>query len=489
MTTKNPPLYAKILLSVFSLIFFLAILEAGLWVVGKMYYEHDEVYRTDENPDLNINAGGQTTDIIAVGDSFTHGGMVKGNETYTSHLRELLSQKQVNDVRVINKGICELNTHELVQRFPDMISKRQPKVVLLLVGATNRFNPWAYEAYKNNNRFSAWIVNWFFDLRVVKMARFIKLNLANNESAGVEFQKKNVILRYLKPERSINSRHDLYMQDIKNLQNVKMPNEYNPIEQAWYLFNSGNSKAAIEWIERAGEEKQIRPEEVAFNLIYFYYKSDNISKAEELLVDNFQKYPKSESVYNCTVYYYYEFANWYKKKLRYDAAIDYYLQAIALEPDADYFFTELNKIYDLQSHYDSQMIYQKLQAMLDKNPLLSISKNFTVNLNLYKDKFKWESGIEQWIYDDLSDIAKICQKKHIRLFIQKYPTDYVMVNRVLDKIAGEYRLPVIDHQAVFKPLEPKSKYFFDDDHCTNEGHKIMAKTIYDALAQENIIRM
>ncbi len=63
-----------------------------------------------------------------------------------------------------------------------------------------------------------------------------------------------------------------------------------------------------------------------------------------------------------------------------------------------------------------------------------------------------------------------------------------MVNKVLDKIAGEYRLPVIDHQAVFRPLEPKSKYFFDDDHCTNEGHKIMARTIYDSLAKENVFQ-
>lgn len=487
MSSKKTPLYAKILLSVFSLLFFLTVLEIGLWTIGRMYYERDQEYRTDEAVGTSA-AGGETIDIIAVGDSFTHGGLVNGRETYTAHLRELLSQHQVNSVRVYNQGICELNTYELLQRFPDMISKYNPKAVLLLAGATNRFNPWDYEAATNKSFLSV-LKSWFFDRRVVKMVRFIKLSMAAHEGNGTEFQKEKLIMRYLQPKRSIKNRHDTFLRYFEHLQEgINKSGDLDPMKQAWYLFNHGDQKAAIEIIERSLQNNQIGHADGLYLLIHFYYKSDNLARAEELLQENYQKNPRTELVYSSLAYFYIEFANWYKKNMKYDKAIDYYLQAIAFEPDADFFFYELNKLYDMQSHYDSKVIYQKLQAMRQKNPLLALSQHFTHNLKLYKDKQKWESGIEQWIYDDLKVIARMCQRKNIRLFIQLYPTDYVMANRALEKVAKEYRLPVIDHQSVFKPLEPKSKYFFDDDHCTNEGHKIMARTIYNSLAKENVFQ-
>ncbi|MGE0268512.1 MAG: hypothetical protein AB7S78_08675 [Candidatus Omnitrophota bacterium] len=487
MSKIKTPLFVKILLSVFSFIFFLTILEVGLRVVGKIYYEYDEEYRTDETESAAESVG-HVTDIIAVGDSFTHGGMVEAHETYTSHLRELFQRNQINHVKIHNQGICELNTHELVQRIPAMISKYHPKVVLLLAGATNRFNPWAYEAYAKKSKWSS-LKNWFFELRVVKMARFIRISWAVDQSDGIEFQKKKLMLRNLKPTRSIFTRHDNYMGHLEHWEGIKTPQEYNYLEQAWHLFNTGESQKGIELLEETLKNKQVSPIEGALALVHFYYKTDNIDKAEDLLQKTYQMNQQSEQVYDGLAYYNFELANWHKKKLHYNKAIDHYLRAIAVDPDADYFFSELNKLYELQSYYDSRDIYQKLMTMKEENPLLSLSKNFTNNLNIYKDKQKWDSGIEQWIYDDLKSVAVTCQKKNIRLFVQLYPTDYMMANKVLRKIADEYHLPVIDHQAAFKGLEPKSKYFFDDDHCTNEGHKIMSETIYAVLKKENVFQM
>lgn len=485
MKSRPAPLSAKILLSVFSFVFFLSLLEVGLWAVGQIYFEPESEYRTDE---IVRQDGQPTTSIVAVGDSFTHGGLVEGHETYTAHLRNRLEVESVDDVKVFNKGICELNTHELVRRYEKILDEYDPDVVLLLVGATNRFNPWDYEVYANKNIFTS-TMSWLADRRVVKMWRFIRLNLAGHTKNVEDNDKDKLIFLNLRPTRNITTAHDLHQQYIEEMLENTSPVEYDPIRQGWYLFNAKKFDQAIKVVLGAIAAQKVSREDAFYALAYFYMQGGKLSEHQQTMDLLRDEFADSERFRNSEVFYEYEYANYYKDRLEYDRAIDYYLRAIAKEPNADYFYYELNKLYELQSIYDALAIHQKLQKLQDDNQLLSLSPMFQKHLDLYADKQAWDAGVEQWIYDDLSRIAQMSQKRGARLVMQNYPSDYVMPNRVIDRIVNEYGLMLIDHNTVFQGLKPIETYLLDDDHCSSQGHKVMADTIYQTLVNEKLIKL
>ncbi|MBZ0165161.1 MAG: hypothetical protein K8I00_00040, partial [Candidatus Omnitrophica bacterium] len=465
-----------------SLILSLSLLEIGLAAVGRIYYTPDPVYREDE---AEVAASGQAVPaktLVAVGDSFTHGGLVEGHETYTHFLRQYLSEGQYPNYRVKNLGICELNSGELLKRLPKIIDQNKPYAILLLVGATNRFNPWDYEAFANKGFISAFRQK-FFNLRVVKMARFIKLALFARQSAG-----QPGILDVLSPSaRSRETRHDRHAEYIEQWEDLAAQDPDDPLSQAWAAYQQGDTGAAVRQAEKLYQTHQDRGRDLLFSLTYFYLKNDQPEKVQDMIQLVTKNDAGSEQVLDYLAHYRFEVAFWYKQHLQYDRAIDSYLQAIALDPEADYFYYEINKLFDSQSHYTSKMMYDKLKSLAAETPGMSLSKMYQNHLQLYQDRQKWEAGIEEWVRHDLDHMAALCRKKGVKLIIQKYPVSYPMANKVLEETARKYSLPVVDHLSRFEALEPKNKYFFDDDHCTRIGHQIMAANIMDTLVKSEII--
>lgn len=480
MTQKKLALRYKLLISLISLILSLTALELGLAAVGRIYYTPDEVYRDDE---LETERGGVAPKtLVAVGDSFTHGGLVEGNATYTHYLRQFLQEQNYSQYRVKNLGICELNTGELLKRVPDMLNKHQPYAMLLLVGATNRFNPWDYEAYANKGIVSSAKKN-FFNLRVVKMARFIALTLFAQEDPD----RKNLLTLISPSDRSRETRHDKHMAYIEYWREIVEQDSNDDLARVWTAYFDGKKKEALRMAQNMFSNRSLRGRDLLFTLTYLYLQNDQPDKVVETIEVTTKNDKDSEAILDFLTYHRFELAKWYRTNLQYDKAIDWYLQAIALDPDADYFYYEVNKIFDRQSHYTSQMMHAKLTELADQNADIILSKMYQNHLKLYKDKQRWESGIEDWIRHDLNKIAEICQRRGVRLIIQKYPVSYPMANSVLMEIAKQYQLPVVDHLSRFDQLEPKKDYFYDDDHCTPKGHRIMAENVLETLVQSQTI--
>lgn len=479
MTKRKLALRYKLLISLISLLFSLTALELGLAAVGRIYYSPDEVYRDDE---LEATGSGPAKTLVAVGDSFTHGGLVAGDATYTHFLRQILREQQYTDYRVKNLGICELNSGELLKRIPRIIDRNQPYAILLLVGATNRFNPWDYEAYANKDFVSTLKKN-FFNLRVVKMARFIGLALTANRDMD-----RNGLLSLIGPgDRSRNTRHDLHLEYLEERQEEADINSPDEVARVWALYKEGRKAEALHRAEKLFTGRSPRGRELLFALTYFYLKNDRPDKVQEMIALATKNDRESEEILNFMTFYRFELARWHREHLQYDEAIDWYLKAIALDPDADYFFFELNKIFDLQSRYTSKMLYDKLAALADENPDIALSRMYQNHLKLYRDKQKWEDGIGDWLRHDLDAIAALCRQRGIKLIIQKYPVSYPLANSVIEEIARKYDLPVVDHLTRFRDLEPKKDYLYDDDHCTPAGHRIMAENIYKTLVKTQTV--
>lgn len=163
----------KIGISIFSLFFFLILLEVILRAVGNFYslkrIAPDEVYSS-----LDKKEGAHT--ILCVGDSFTFGGDLPFDFSYPFQLKRMLNTvKSDRFFRVINGGICEQNSAQLLKALPKDIKYYKPDTVILLVGASNWFN---FIGLNNKEKaFHAKLRDLLYDLRVVKMAKIMAFNL------------------------------------------------------------------------------------------------------------------------------------------------------------------------------------------------------------------------------------------------------------------------------------------------------------------------
>ena len=111
------------------------------------------------------------------------------------------------------------------------------------------------------------------------------------------------------------------------------------------------------------------------------------------------------------------------------------------------------------------------------------------HIKMFEHKHDWEKKVGEWLDEDLSNIAQLCEDQGIALILQNYPVSYALANGELQKVARERGLPLVDNLASFQPIPPeeRSGYLFDDDHCTFAGHRIMAENVYKPLASEGVI--
>jgi|GEM_PF-4741156 len=77
--------------------------------------------------------------VACFGDSFTEGGHAPYKEIYPSQLQEMFNAAGEN-VRVTNYGVCESNSTQLYRKLVQVTKTEHIDYLILLTGATNRFN-------------------------------------------------------------------------------------------------------------------------------------------------------------------------------------------------------------------------------------------------------------------------------------------------------------------------------------------------------------
>lgn len=477
MSRRVTSLRIKLLIGLGSFIFFLALLEFGLRVTGVI------LFRSDISNELKKSRSFVGTKILCVGDSFTNGGMVKRDKTYPALLQQRLDDSapeidtvfeegvRISNTKVINAGVCAMNTWELSQKLPKWIDSSNPDVIILLIGSANVFNP---------------MKNRLFEVRVVRVFLMIFMNLYSLIVSQDTTPPADFGGPFSKPELP-HTRYSDYQNYINNRQKINKPRPGDPLHTMWYHHNIGKTDEAIRHGMKALANKGADEIDIILALTHFYFETRDLSKAEDMLVNAGNKYPGSERIHEGLSYYYREFADDRRKDLRLGDAIKYYLKAIKSDTMEHYNYYWMSEIYYIQSRYDSKMIYSELKRILEANPGLAESAMFNNYLGVYRDRQREEAEVEQWIYNDLEQIVLLCKDKGIRLIVQNYPISYPMANGVLKEIADRYSLPFVDNLSVFKDLEAKKKYLFDKEHCTAEGHRIMVDNIYKVLLTQEVI--
>lgn len=456
-----------------SLVFFLVVLELAIRLFVFVFFGFIRFQMAPSYSDLDGRK------ILCVGDSYTFGGELNSRgKTYPGFLQKKLDAARVGDYSVINSGVCETSTGELKKKLPGLLDKFEPEVVILLVGSSNRFRSW-----ENAGGTGSGAARWFADLRVVKMGRIISLNLKAKNAAG-RFDgllSKFSFLIPLDPNKNVGlgDMYLFYREAHIKIHNREMPK--NPVKKLWYYRKLRQYGTGIEYGRTLLKNKKTNTVDVSLALAELYYSSGAFEEADALLTDARKKYPRAKNLKMASAYYYSEIADHCREKSKNEKAIKYYLKAIDIDPNRGYSYYLMNKVFSLQSYYDSDRIYRELKRISRANPVYGESLMFMRNMEYYRGKQRFEAGIERRAYDDLESIVDICKRHKVKLIVMNYPMNYPMANRSLKKLASERKLPFVDNFSVFKNLKPRNKYFFDDDHCTVAGHKLMADNVYRKL--------
>ncbi|MHB8155114.1 MAG: tetratricopeptide repeat protein [Candidatus Omnitrophota bacterium] len=480
MSNKNnsSSLKVKILIAVASLIFFLALLEIALRIIGHVYLSRETIHYGDLKSSDYV--------ILCVGDSFTWGGSVTRDETYAAYLSKLLnSRSPQKKFLVINKGKCEYNSSQVLKSLPRWFKEYRPNMVILLVGSSNRFNPWGYNSYAAPS-FLSNLKDTFDSLRLVKMLRLIAVNFKAKlfywDAEHVFKEEPRSILGYnyyssfVYRERGFN-----YIEDKKQ---IKSPVYKDKLSMAWYYFNIGEKQKAIALLQALIKDNPHSLEALCA-LAYGYYSSpEYFQKAEEVLQQAQRLNPQSEFV-RCQLDSFYRVAQkFYQKNNRLDLALEYFKKAIELSPDDYGNYYNLSRAYELQSKYNADFVIDFLQRMLQTYSRLKDNALFMAYLGFFEEKKHNEDKINKWLENDLDKIVALCRKNNANMLIQNYPFPYPIANNALENLASKYSLAFVNNLETFNQFalrEESADYLTDDSHCTAKGHEVMAENIYNTL--------
>ena len=187
----------------------------------------------------------------------------------------------------------------------------------------------------------------------------------------------------------------------------------------------------------------------------------------------------------------------YASKIRHADAVGVLLQlqddfplAFWGGPRLHYARYSLFQLYQLQSTHTPDTILPRLAKTLQAYPELArddrlIQFRETLQSGERVDGVVDERRLETW-----DRIVKLCRSKGVRMLLQNYPSDYRSANAIIEKVAQKHRLPMVDNHALFEaPAEEhgRNRYLEDDDHCTPEGYKMMAKAVFDRINEDRLL--
>ncbi|MCD4779815.1 MAG: SGNH/GDSL hydrolase family protein [Candidatus Omnitrophica bacterium] len=456
----------------------LCLLEAGLRVVGYIVLHQRSQVRKIAQVRKNRNA--QT--ILFLGDSYTFGGNVSVHQNFPSQFEEILKTKRLaQDIRVVNGGWCEQTTRDLLPRLKKILSTHQPDVIVLLIGAANRYNLDDYDFSRNQ------LFYFLTNLRVYKMARIIAVNLKANRLAH--------------DARHFGLNADLYKKRVRQLRHFQSIDQYSEDltldQKAFYYFNKGDHDKAWELIHVFLKS---HPEslEALMAAGFFHYKKyeyaqcdvvlQRIIKICETRIANNQT---SERVRSHLAFAAVSRANFLLVFRRHADAIDYIFKTLLIEPNGT-LLQYLIRSYSLQSKYSAADMVGFYDELFRKKPELRDFKLFLNNYRYFSDEKVWEKRLESWLRDDLDEIVRICRQSGVTLILQNYPFPYAVANTAIEDVARKYSLPVIDQLSYFEELIGQgfeNDYLEDDAHCTVKGYQHMARHIYDYLSSINMLEV
>lgn len=461
-----------------SLLFSLALCEVGLRMWGNAL----NASRPTGNDPVPISKPGGKV-ILCVGDSFTYGGLGTREDSYPAQLQEMIRQRYPkSNLTVINKGICETTSTELKEKLPRWIDSYQPDVIALLVGSADRFNAW-HEKKEDTDIPGSWN-KFFLDLRLIKMVRILYLNLKAKTLTWANWNR-NLIQNGL--DLSPMDIHERYLAEQKKaaFENSKT----GALQEVWKLHAEGRTKEALQrGIDALKKDDRIPDaKDLMLAVTHFHFFLKAYSATVASLEDFKSKYSSSLLVHNALSYYLPAIGKALFREMKFDEAVDHYLQAIRLDPEEEPNYYWMAKAYAFQSRFDSQAMIRELLEIMEQHPDLSKSDMFNSYLSYFRNIDGKESKTNEKLRSNLKSIVAMCAKKSILLIFQSYPIEYPAANTILFDTAEKHCLPFLSHTKVFQSLTDIDKYILDDDHCTPLGHQLMAENMLNKMKASEML--
>lgn len=574
-------LFIKLSIFVVSLLLLLTLLELSLRLLGKKWQQGRPDYMSEETIAKHDKI------VACFGDSYTVGGLGTKDLSYPGILNKMTAS---DNTAVLNLGICESNSSQVLEAIENYTATNNPEAIVLLVGAANKYNFYGMKK-----------INFYQKLRIYKMYQIMKLSVENrflkkqivksfSETPNTGYYLSNDIEKIFSDAMQIDKAHgtlhmanyyisrkndrlpiqssfvstgnkkvkelieDLSAQEKKKIlvdivhiyafiddkakaeQYYRLAKKYNP-EQAKEMFvfycldnadmnEKEKLKAFNDFIaenpyegycniinyylnkavfikDKAEKERRLKlaknyldkiirlePENRRTYeiMLSFYRENGEFEKAQELYETKFLE----EGITTRFKNFYYRMAYYLIYYGKFGEAVEYFLKAFEQNPRLDlhcyYYFS---KAFDLQNKYDAKYVLNKFEEISKKYPDLQNNTSFNTCKESFKNRERFEEDILEWLQADIEKIIDICRKKDIKLIIQNYPFPYHAVNNLLRQTAEKNNIIFIDNYSVFEKIAEEDgydKYFLDFDHCTPEGHRIIADNVYAALAENKVIR-
>jgi len=526
-THKKTPTNQKTILIILGLFLCGVLLEVGLRIGGFNLLSQQE----DQNRDPNDQ--NETYRIMCLGDFTTFLG---GGTSYPSQLERILNKRNLGiKFKVINKGVSEATSTNIVKKLGNNIITHNPDMIIVMMGINDAENSAAYTDIHSNKA-----LLFFKSLKIYKLAKFLRLH--NNQkleekklAETEETLKKTLELNPIYDDAYIELAeyyrdHDKWVEAeelLKKALEINPENEdtyYDLAEYYWYHgkdmeaekllkkaleINPENGKAYLALVERYSMQgKLVEAEEILkkalernpesadshINLAEYYGNQGRLFEAEELLKSALEIDPKYGKSYHTL-------AELYWKQDRLIEAEDLLKKTLKIDPKiGETYFTLAEYYWDNGKITKAEKLIKRAIKIYSGDELFQYQLSaFLYNMrergkaaNIYSQQIKkidagWYKQATIRNYQMLKDTIT---DKGIKLVSMQYP---ILSVKPLKKIFHDKEgLVFVDNEKIFKEAVAKEnyeKYFIDNDggnfgRFTAKGNELLAENAAKVISKE-----
>ncbi|HNW39734.1 MAG TPA: hypothetical protein PL125_04270 [Candidatus Omnitrophota bacterium] len=415
----------------------LFLLEAGLRIAGTVFRNNpvfDRVSLSSHKHKPYI--------ILCLGNSFTLGAGAPAGQGYPDQLQKLFDQEfpEKNAV-VINAGVSNQNSSELLNRIEYDIMKWQPDLIILQTGQPNFWNQYQYARYlRKVNKKGAFRKKFIFYLNdLLYSCRVYRLSL-------------------------------LLIDELR--EKVRQP---DPLA----MENDARYTEAVEWFRRLETN---------------YYMNNQVLTIDEEVERKIKFFNELLALRPADVNNYRYLGEICLFQKKYKEAAQWFIRGIKAdsgyrkeEENRNYFF--LRVVLKLSGDPQLKKLIDEFIAEFKKtHPQQSANFLSLSNQEIY-----------QWVDSDIREMVEVIKNRKIKVLLQNFPPidsmspghrAHYFNNFLLPEIARDLDLPFVDNNAIFKKIldqgEPREKIFVPDGHCTAKGYGLMARNIFNKIKEEGL---
>lgn len=416
------------------------LLEIGLRAAASVYQKGKKSPKNDfiATPDNQYS-------ILCLGNSFTLGVGAAAGEGYPEQLQRLLREGiKGKNITVINGGIGNENTADLLYKLEATIKYANPDLIILQTGQPNWWNYYKYSTYlKRTSQETAYLKRIIFFL---------------NDYFCKSSTYKLFTILYSNIKDKISFR--------RSKRDVPIQNEYSEAEER-IMFNAAFPG------ENIGRE--------------FFNDKQKVEEAIRRFKKGIETAPDDPKNYILIGQIYFFQSN-------YEEALQWFMKAIRVSPEygnngeVNRSYVYIRQIRGLYKDGRNGKIRETIDRFVHdfekSNP--GSSENLLPLTN---------EQIIEWTESDIKEIIKIIRQKKIKIILQSYPYPLevrkIPIDAILRKIANELHISFVDNELLFREmLERGSRsedFFVADGHCNARGYGIVAMNVYNKIMEEGML--